>query len=395
MKEGFEFFLEEYVEKKQIAYDETNEIRIEVSTDKAEEIVVFFITLQEKIIETNEKSPVSVHMYSKKISSNILLFGFEANFAINFYNIEFDAWLDFENAVFKENVRFHECDFYACNFENTTFESLVDFYQSHFHNDTKFSLTDFLDRAIFSETVFHEGVIFIYIRPGSDTFISFERATFKKGLDLSRSNLNNANLQFFGMRMEEDKIEVLLMIPFYTNSKHKNIQSAQNFRETYRLIKHEHEKTSNSVESIRYKILELKAYKYELKLSKNYQFWKKQYWRRGQDRASLFLNRVSNSYGTNWARAFLFTIGFALLFLTIYYLIFRFDSHVEQIPDFGMVVNSLLYLFILTKWDFMSFYSYYCNYEPDWVLSWLFITRLVIGYGVFQFVQAFRRLNRK
>ena len=394
MKEDFEEFLLEQDNKRILSYTDKADIDIYILSNDVGIIVLLLNDLIKVIEATEEEKPITVYIQSKTLSRRLLISSLDIPFNISFSQVEFSGGVDFVGSNFRGNVRFHECDFYCTNFQNTTFDKLADFYRSKFHDDIIFSLTDFLDRAIFSEVEFHNCVVFIYNKLGTNTFISFERTFFKEGVDLSRSNFNNADLQFFGMRLGQDRVSELLKHRFYANKEDDPIQVSKNFRETYRLIKHEHRKTNNTIEALRYQYLELSALRHELKLKKTYKLWTKRYWRIKQDRLSLALNRISNSYGTSWLRAFVFTLISAFLFLVIYYIIFRFDANIDEFPSMVEVINSYLYLFIFTKWDFRSFYSEYCNYEPRWVLSGLFIARLIIGYGVYQFVQAFRRLSK-
>ena len=394
MKEDFEEFLLEQDNKRILSYTDETDIEIDMISNDVGIIVHFLTTLTDAIESLEEEKPITVYIQSKTLSKRFLLSSIDIPFNISFSQTKFSGGIDFAGSTFRGNIRFHECDFHFTNFQNTTFEKLADFYKSKFLDDATFSLTDFLDRAIFSEVEFHHCVLFIYNKLGTNTFISFERTFFKKGVDLSRSNFNNGDLQFFGMILGQDRVGELLKHHFYVNSEDDPIQVSKNFRVTYRLIKHEHRKTNNTIEALRYQYLELSALRHELKLKKTYRFWTKRYWRIKQDRLSLALNRISNSYGTNWLRAFFFTLISAFIFLVTYYLIFRFDANIDEFPSMVGVINSYLYLLVLTKWDFQGFYSEYCNYEPRWVLSWLFIARLIIGYGIYQFIQAFRRLSK-
>ena len=151
--------------------------------------------------------------------------------------------VNFGGVKFEENIRFHYCKF--CNnvtFENTTFNKLVDFYYTEFFRPQQFHLTDFFDRAIFSNTIFHQEIQFIYCRTNSNSYIGFESAEFKRGLDISRSNFN-CNLNFWNITIEKKGEEYIFKN--IDDIKYKNDFKAHDeapsvykqLRETYRIIK--------------------------------------------------------------------------------------------------------------------------------------------------------------
>ena len=122
--------------------------------------------------------------------------------------------INFENAQFKKKVRFHRCKFHnTVHFENTSFNKLVDLYCAHFYKPQQFHFTDFLDRAIFSNIEFDEEVQFLHCRVDSNSYIRFENVTFKKSLDISRSNFND-KANFWNIELEEGDA--------FTSSKYQN-----------------------------------------------------------------------------------------------------------------------------------------------------------------------------
>lgn len=124
-----------------------------------------------------------------------------------FNNTTFKKLVDFSEVTFKENVRFHKTQFKGeAKFTNATFSKLIDFYFSEFHQDQQFHLTDFEETAIFSNVTFHERIQFLHNKVLSSSFISFENTSFKKGLDLSRSNFW-CTIQFWGAKFSIESIE--------------------------------------------------------------------------------------------------------------------------------------------------------------------------------------------
>ena len=174
--------------------------------------------------------------------------------------------INFENAQFKRKVRFHHCKFHnTVRFENTSFNKLVDFYCAHFYKPQQFHFTDFLDRAIFSNTEFDEEVQFLHCRVESNSYIRFESATFKKSLDISRSNFND-KANFWNIELEEGDA--------FTSSKYQNdfdekakTESTKNtptiykkIRETYRIIKSNFYSQNNKIEGLKFYEKEMSVY---------------------------------------------------------------------------------------------------------------------------------------
>lgn len=189
---------------------------------------------------------------------------------IDFSIVEFET-ITFKDAVFSKNVRFHKSIFKnSANFTNTKFCNLVDFYCAHFYKPQQFHFTDFLDRAIFSSIEFDEEVQFLHCRVDSNSYIRFESATFKKSLDISRSNFND-KANFWNIELEEGNA--------FTSSKyqddfevHKNEINSEKtvpsvykqLRETYRIIKSSFYSQNNKIEGLKFYEKEMSAYLREL-----------------------------------------------------------------------------------------------------------------------------------
>ena len=177
--------------------------------------------------------------------------------------------INFENAQFKRKVRFHHCKFQnTVRFENTSFNKLVDFYCAHFYKPQQFHFTDFLDRAIFSNTEFHEEVQFLHCKV-DNSYVRFESATFKKGLDISRSNFND-KVNFWNIEIEESGEQYIfnnLESVKYVNDfkvQDKTPTIYKQFRETYRIIKDNFYRQNNKIEGSEFYIKEMSVYQREL-----------------------------------------------------------------------------------------------------------------------------------
>ena len=261
--------------------------------------------------------------------------------------------VNFGGVKFEENIRFHYCKF--CNnvtFENTTFNKLVDFYYTEFFRPQQFHLTDFFDRAIFSNTIFHQEIQFIYCRTNSNSYIGFESAEFKRGLDISRSNFN-CNLNFWNITIEKKGEEYIFKN--IDDIKYKNDFKAHDeapsvykqLRETYRIIKDNFYKQNNKIEGGKFYKRELEIYEISIGKDKN----------KDKENGSLsFLLKTFNIY-RNITSIIMWLISTSFLLIVSLSSIFPFkiiDSNVTTILN----ENPLILILLLLIYTVLA-YSYY------------------------------------
>ena len=283
--------------------------------------------------------------------------------AVNFSGTKFSAkteiddnskiLVNFGGVKFEENIRFHYCKF--CNnvtFENTTFNKLVDFYYTEFFRPQQFHLTDFFDRAIFSNTIFHQEIQFIYCRTNSNSYIGFESAEFKRGLDISRSNFN-CNLNFWNITIEKKGEEYIFKN--IDDIKYKNDFKAHDeapsvykqLRETYRIIKDNFYKQNNKIEGGKFYKRELEIYEISIGKDKN----------KDKENGSLsFLLKTFNIY-RNITSIIMWLISTSFLLIVSLSSIFPFkiiDSNVTTILN----ENPLILILLLLIYTVLA-YSYY------------------------------------
>ncbi|WP_454961223.1 pentapeptide repeat-containing protein [Capnocytophaga leadbetteri] len=360
---------------------------------------------------------------------------------VDFSGSQFNT-ISFGNAIFDRNVRFHKTTFNNnIDFFNTSFNNLVEFYRAHFYKPIQFHFTDFLDRAIFSNTIFYREAQFLYNKVENNSYINFESAIFKRGLDISRSNFN-CNLNFWNTTIEEDGEDYIFKN--IDDIKYKNDFEAHNevpsiykqLRETYRIIKDNSYKQNNKIEALEFSKREMLVYERELKSvsSKN-----------NNDKLLLLANKISNNFGTNWLRGILFTASAGVItyllmlcclpFIHNTYIIISFsfiiiiistysflNKNIDSfLPILILIILSLLLTIILFKSPFL-YKENICIKDyiiPDFIkilnvidlkpfekeensifnlsgLSYLFlfIGRIFIGYGYYQTIQAFRKFGK-
>lgn len=433
---------------------------------------------------------------------------------INFSRVLFGT-VSFENTLFEKNVRFHESTFEKeANFYNTSFKKLVDFYLVNFKAEQQFHLTDFLDRAIFSNVIFHKEVQFIYNKTEGNSYINFESATFKRGLDISRSNFN-CNLNFWNVKIEKKGVEEIFdylsnkatfkelkYIDDFGEHKEGAIPSVyKQIRESFRIIKNSFYAQNNRIEGLKFYEKEMSVYLEEKRFSKTkkeqkyksnfyenfkdnnifyvllaiivvsmplwvyckslffyitliisfvlvlverwyknkeklktknplkqnnyfsfifliigiifYLIWIHEvmntihyvvisyiflffsviflYFYQERDRIILWLNKNSNSFGTDWVVGINFTLLIALISAMIIlsmtpHIAFSFDM--EGIENF---IRTLVEILNITEWADIKI----LNKEPNtWQYILMFFSRIFIGYGYYQTIQAFRKFGK-
>ena len=298
-------------------------------------------------------------IFEKRVNFSKVIFKESVNFSGTKFStkIEIDdnskIIVNFGGVKFEENTRFHYCEF--CNnvtFKNTTFNKLVDFYYAKFFKPQQFHLTDFFDRAIFSNTIFHQETQFIYCRTKSDSYIGFESAEFKRGLDISRSNFN-CNLNFWNITIEKKGEEYIFKniddIKYKNDFKvHDEAPSVyKQLRETYRIIKDNFYKQNNKIEGGKFYKRELEIYEISIGKDKN----------KDKENGSLsFLLKTFNIY-RNITSIIMWLISTSFLLIVSLSSIFPFkiiDSNVTTILN----ENPLILILLLLIYTVLA-YSYY------------------------------------
>jgi hypothetical protein len=319
--------------------------------------------------------------------------------------------INFENAVFGEEgskqkgkVRFHNCQIKGeTNFRNTTFYNLADFWSSTFHQKVIFYKTDFLGITVFSAATFNENVLFTYSL--IEKQLIFRETHFKHGLDLSTAimagDLNVFDIQL-GFFMAEDVLAIAhkalnnpenlkkpftqLCEEFYEASISKNGRiPVQNKEETYRILKNQFLEQNNTPEALHFKMLERRTYKDQLDTKHAFQI--ENNW---QERLTLWLNDISNSHGTSWIHAFRFTLLVAIICFALSVIGYQFpilELNLFQWNFSEGLGHFVQFMLPTHKFDYIKT----TLDASGWFYFWDFTGRIVVGYGVYQFIQAFRK----
>jgi uncharacterized protein YjbI with pentapeptide repeats len=283
-------------------------------------------------------------------------------------------------------LRVKSCDVYKTNFKNTTFHALVDFYYTSFHENVIFYRTDFLNIVVLSATKFKKNLLFTYTLLNDKVIM---RSTiFEKGYDFSLAiikgqlaifDLNHTYNSYLSKDGLVNEKEYEKAVSF------QGIIPTQNKLETYRLLKVEFEKQQNIAESLNFKVFEKKTFKKTLENKKNT-------WQNSFDQVSLWLNRVSNNHGTSYLNSLIFVLVVGGFF---FYLSLISTDSFEFTPfpcQWDLEVGFKYYIQFLIpthKFNYMgdNIKLTSCFYVFD------FLGRLFVGYGIYQFIQAFRKFK--
>lgn len=318
----------------------------------------------------------------------------------------FAGVFDIKQCLFNGKLKVRDCHFNTIDFFNTTFSDLADFYKCHFHQKVIFLKTDFMKICVFAACIFHKNTLFTYTL--IQKVVIFRGTTFYNWLDLSLSigegEFNLFDIKPIGLKLSSIDSNDLVIEDqeVYDDAVTKNgVIPIKNKRETLRLLKQTLVSQGNISESLDFKALEKETLSQELgvkqyrpkKKGENHYKFKKLNFLLGVklDRFNLWLNWVSNNHGKSYGRAFLFVIGIGWLF---FYL---------------SLLATISYEFSLNpaEWEFKKGLEYFVQFllpthkfgymSSDGVILTAgfyildFFGRLLVGYGIYQFIQAFRK----
>jgi hypothetical protein len=300
--------------------------------------------------------------------------------------------LDVSEAKFGTNssdlgkLRIKSCEVYKTNFKNTTFLALVDFYYTIFYENVIFYKTDFLNIVVFSATTFKKNLLFTYTLLNDKVIM---RATnFNKGFDFSLSIIKG-QLAIFDINHSFNSyhsVDGLITENEYEKAvSYDGIIPTQNKLETYRLLKVEFENQKNISEHLQFKLYEKKTYKRILKT-------RKFTWTNVFDQITLWLNSVSNNHATSYIRAFFFilTVGWFFFYLSLISTkSYEFSLEIREWEISKSFQYFVQFLIPTHKFDYMgndvSLTSSFFLFD--------FFGRMFVGYGIYQFIQAFRKFK--
>lgn len=117
------------------------------------------------------------------------------------------------------------------------------------------------------------------------------------------------------------------------------------------------------------------------------------------DKILLFLNHVSNKNGYSWGRGILFTFLVSLFSFFIYIFLNEKENYLLSLHYFS---NTLVEMENLRIWNkFIKFFTSFPKltldeYKKDsWEINlWIWLSRVFVGYGIYQTIAAFRKYGK-
>ena len=265
--------------------------------------------------------------------------------------------------TFLDDVNFHEATFKKkVLFNESEFKGKVNAWKMMFLDDVTFKWSDFRKKANFSELKAENGLV------------EFHGSNFESNAYFYDSEINELDL----------KTSVVDNGLFFLGTKINTLN-----RETARIIKNEFVKQNNKIESLKYHAREMEAYKAELTENKEpYSCW--DYW-------ILKLNKCSNDYGLNPGTGIKFTLSVSLVCFFVYYLslkeypiTFSLDSTIpETFSSWGTVASHFIEFINPTHKA-----SFLIDYIGSWSIFIDYFSRIIIGFGIYQLIQSFRKYGR-
>lgn len=314
------------------------------------------------------------------------------------------------NSVIKGNSRLKASKFKETNFKNTSFHKLADFWRSEFKRITIFYKTDFNGITVFSASIFRENVLFTYSL--IDKMVIFRGTKLEKGIDLSLAIITG-ELNVFGLALPSfesenlDKIVNQKISQFKFENKKNRKKTFETFFEkefenfvsdegkiptknkieTYRIIKNKQFKDNNFVDSLLAQRLELTSIKEQLnwKSSVNNFF----------DSIVLWLNKYSNRHKTSFAQGLIFIL--VVLVLSNFFGLMSSGNFKIATGDWtqnlsinvkGLITSLNPVHRIQTLKEIYGVKEF-----GAWFYVFNYLGRVLISYGIYQTVQAFRKFK--
>lgn len=294
---------------------------------------------------------------------------------------------------FKVKARFRECHFHCSpSFRNSKFMDLADFWRCEFHNPIIFYKTDFNDTVVFSSATFEKNVLFTYTLFGGRGI--FGRTKFKAGFDFSQAIISG-DLKFFDMKSNLEKF----LSEYVGDDDEKFRKSIEedfiiphiNKVSTFQLLKYYYSKEGNFINEIDMQKNEKSSFSELIGYRKKDKNWKESTF---GDSVILFLNRWTNHYKSDFRNGVSFIFLFSILFVLLILLFSQafWDNVCLDCEIDWLAFNKGVKLYI----NFLNpahKITYIDDLIPLWGIPYIldFLGRIIIGFGIYQTIQAFRK----
>ena len=286
----------------------------------------------------------------------------------------------FNNTV---NISFNRYDENtSLDFSYSTINSLF-FIDSDLGNSKGESI-DLHKSISFSKSLILEGA-FVFLR-------NINKNTFAKGiLDFTYSNIIGS-VVIQDSNLEELNLNRATVVG---NLNVENVETNYDCRESITKIKNEFIKRNDNINSLKYKAIELKKHKSELKSNRCF--------KNKMDLALLWLNTKSNDNGQDWVRGVCFTFFSWISFYSLYLIASRYNALCSFFSREDVewtvqqdIINMFSYLWSI---DFLAplkeLEDLQINVLMTIISIFIFIFgKIIVGYGIYQTISAFRKYGK-
>lgn len=249
-------------------------------------------------------------------------------------------------------------------------------------------------RGIYLRNVSSSSIRLINIRNKStltlDKITSNKEIAFEN-IEVQNIDFNDSNIELLEMK------NVIIEDTFISNNLELGTFNAQavvilksyffasNFtvhnlnRETCQFIVTEAKRRNNNILAMEYKAKEMELYRKEVR-----------HWKTASTFVLLSLNKCSNKYGKSWVRGLIFVGKSWILFFSLF-VIFR-DGWGDTFiwTDSAYLKEAVNYLWLLDSLNEIS----NCEAMNWWMIAVFILGKVLIAYGIYQTISAFRRFGK-
>ncbi len=271
-----------------------------------------------------------------------------------------------KESTFNENFKLHNCIIDNMELKGVDFQKNADFFKSNFEEECKennkkivFNGMNVKGITIFEECKFHNKFIIQYATLSG--LVQFRSAKFFKGFNIDKTNTEK-EINFYNVKGLE-----------------KNTKDNDTSQETYRIIKHNCEKTGNIIDANHYHALELEK-------RKEYLNGRNARW---PDKIIFNANWITSRFGTNWI--------YPLLGISIVGLLTLIILHHARLPELYNSIDLINGKILWSGLDKAFEYMYILNKDKQFEdYGFIFLlNKISLGYLYYQFVTAVRKDTRK
>lgn len=204
--------------------------------------------------------------------------------------------------------------------------------------------------------------------------------------DLGRAVFINCNFSSFNLNFHNSKITEIFLAgtEMPENIIADKATDYYQSRNGYGQIKKAYELRGDFLKGHEFFAKEINAYRRYLSTNKE----------KKAERFSLWLNHLSSNHGLSWIKAFLWTLGLGIFFFTILCMSLGYYPSLNGSVDtfLSLVGYFPTFLSPVHKSDFINLTPKAAwNSKAEFIDG---ISRIVLGYFIYQFIQAFRKYGR-